>query len=401
MLEQGYCANLFVARQAAAERALEAGASDLYRLFNAILDRERSRAGAIVHLPGPLGTLPPMDPVSDAATLAAATSAHLRARGVRATVSARGGHLFPSAVVSRAPSRCSTTIVIPVRNRPALLRACLDSIAHAVSAASAEVIVMDNDSSDPEMLDYLNQLDRRSATVMRVPGPFNFAKLNNIAAKKARTDAICLLNNDVTATDDAWLREMLDRMADPGVGAVGALLLWPTGVVQHGGVVLMPSIGAAHVFNDRFHNDPGYTDLLRVAHEVSAVTAACLLTRREDFLAVGGMDELRFPIAFNDVDYCLKLRAAGKRIVFTPHARLLHLESASRGVDRGADRAPRFERELRSLRARWGDYLSNDPFYSPMLSLDPTPYSALAWPPRRMDPRASEPPAPADIPAGM
>jgi GT2 family glycosyltransferase len=401
MLEQGYCAHLFMVRRAAAERALEAGASDLYRLFNGMLDQEGNRAGAVIHLPGPLGTLPPIDSASGGPVLASATSAHLKARGVAAKVAAGAGDLFPSARVSRASRRVSTTIIIPVRNRLELLRACLESIGPAVAAARAEIIVVDNDSSDPEMLDFLEELDGRHALVLRVPGPFNFARLNNIAAEKAHTETLCLLNNDIKALDDAWLREMLGRISDPEVGAVGALLLWPSGVVQHGGVILLPSIGATHAFNDRFHTDPGYADLLRVAHECSAVTAACLLTRRSDYLAMGGMDELRFAVAFNDVDYCLKLRAAGKRIVFTPHARLLHLESASRGTDQAPDRAARFQRELRILRARWGEHLLKDPCYNPLLSLDPVPFSALAWPPRAMGPRLQERPAPMDIPPGI
>jgi len=400
MLEQGYCAHLFVARRDAAERALDAGASDLYRLFNGMLDQEGSRA-AVIHLPGPLGTLPPIDPASGGRVLAAATSAHLKARGIAAKVAAGAGGLFPSARVSRTSRHVSTTVVIPVRNRPALLRACLESIGPAVASARAEIIIVDNDSTDTAMLEYLDELDGRLALVLRVPGPFNFARLSNIAAEKADTDTLCLLSNDIKALDEAWLREMHGRMVEQDVGAVGALLLWPSGVVQHGGIVLAPGIGAAHAFSDRLHTDPGYADLLRVAHERSAVTAACLLTRRSDYLAMGGMDELRFPAAFNDVDYCLKLRAAGKRIVFTPHARLRHLESTRRGADQAPDRAPWLERELRVLRARWGEHLLNDPYYNPLLSLDPVPFSALAWPPRAMVPRRNERPAPMDIPSGI
>ena len=145
----------------------------------------------------------------------------------------------------------------------------------------------------------------------------------------------------------------------------------------------------------------GYADLLKVAHECSALTAACLVTRRRDYLDVGGMDELRFPVNFNDVDFCLKLRARGQRIVLTPHARLLHLESASRGTDRQPDRRQRFERELQNLRAKWGSVLASDPYYNPMLSLDPIPFSALAWPPRAMDPRVNQLPVPLQVPPGF
>ncbi len=228
--------------------------------------------------------------------------------------------------------------------------------------------------------------------MLRVGGPFNFARLNNRAAAVAGGEILCLLNNDIQALDDLWLDEMLSRIADADVGAVGALLLWPSGVVQHGGVVLGPKFEAAHAFRDRIDGDGGYGDLLRVAHECSAVTAACLMTRRRDYLEVGGMDETHFPVNFNDVDYCLKLRARNRRIVFTPDARLTHRESASRGLDHSPDRRPRLERELRNLRAKWGAVLAADPYYNPILGLDPNPFSALAWPVRDIGPRVNDPP---------
>src|SRR5262249_23034707 len=144
------------------------------------------------------------------------------------------------------------------------------------------------------------------------------------------SDFLLFLNNDVKALDGSWLDEMRARLAEPNVGAVGALLAWPSGMVQHGGVVLGPSFAATHAFNDRTTDDPGYCDLLRVAHECSAVTAACLLTRRSDYHALGGMDEIYFPVSFSDVDYCLRLRAKSRRIVLTPHAHLIHFEPTSR-----------------------------------------------------------------------
>ncbi len=194
---------------------------------------------------------------------------------------------------------------------------------------------------------------------------------------------------------------MRSRLVEADVGAVGAQLIWPSGVVQHGGVVLGANFAATHAFNDRVEGDPGYADLLRVAHECSAVTAACLLTRRDDYIAVGGMDELQFPVAFNDVDYCLKLRARGKRIIFTPHARLWHLEFASRGKDATSDRKGRFERELANLRSKWGAVLADDPYYSPVLSRDDRPFSALAWPPGSLDPRRQQLQAPNIAPSGF
>ncbi len=260
-------------------------------------------------------------------------------------------------------------------------------------------MIVDNDSTDPDTLRYLAKLDKRAATILRVPGAFNFPRLNNLAVNAADADVICLLNNDVKAIDEYWLEEMLGRIAETDVGAVGALLVWPSGVVQHGGVILGPNFSVAHAFNDRIDRDVGYSDLLRVAHECSAVTAACMVTRRSDYLAVGGMDETHFPVNFNDVDYCLKLRALGRRIVFTPHAKLIHLKSASREPE--AQHGARFGRELQNLRAKWGTVLAADPYYNPMLSLDPIPYSALAWPVRAMEPRLNNPPIPSLVPPGF
>src|SRR5262249_3894028 len=237
--------------------------------------------------------------------------------------------------------------------------------------------------------------------VLEVPGPFNYSRLNNRAVEVSSTEYVCLLNNDVEALDSNWLSELLSRLADPSVGAVGPLLLWPNDVVQHGGVTLGSYFGAAHAFNDRIRGDPGYCDLLHVARECSALTAACLLLRRKDYLAVGGLDEVLFPVNFNDVDLCLKLRARGYRVVFTPHVALVHRESASRGTDAPGFERERAARELALLRARWGGTVSNDPFYNPKLSLDVTPYAARAWPPRSYEPRARLAVPPREIPPGF
>ncbi len=400
MLEQGYGAYLFAAQRSGVERALVAGATNLFRLFNAIADSPEA-AGSAVHVPGGLGILPALDRASAASALARATTEHLSARGIEAELLPSVGEIFPAVRVGRVADRSAVSIIIPTRNRLELLRRCLQTIGPAAKQGGAEIIVVDNDSSERAMLDFLAAIDGRAARVVRVPGPFNFAKLNNIAVRSAKGEFVCLLNNDVEAIDDTWLDEMLSRCSEPDVGAVGALLAWPSGVVQHGGVVLGSSLAASHAFEDRLRDDPGYGDLLRVAHECSAVTAACMLTRRADYERVGGFDEVNFPINFNDVDYCLKLRGIGKRIVFSPHAQLLHLESASRGQDRGTDRAARFERELRNLRARWLHALIDDPFYSPLLSLDSVPFAALAWPPRSFAPRVVERPVPIEIPPGM
>jgi O-antigen biosynthesis protein len=401
MLEQGYCAHLFAMRRETAARSLEAGVSNLYRLFNSMFDEGTISYLNIVHLPGSLGTLPARDLSEASPTLAVASRDHLRRRAIGAHVTPGWGGTLPAARVARHVDHVQTTIIIPTRNRRHLLQSCIESIRPAVNDQNAEVIVVDNDSTDPDTLTYLAEINGRVATVLRVPGPFNFARLNNVAAQTANGEVLCLLNNDTKALGDDWLRDMLSRLVDKDVGAVGALLVWPSSVVQHGGIVLGPGFMATHAFNDRIDGDPGYGELLRVAHECSAVTAACLVTRRGDYTQVGGMDEVRFPVNFNDVDYCLKLRAHGKRVVFTPHAKLVHLESASRGADGKPDSKGRFERELQNLRAKWGTVLGADPYYSPVLSLDPIPFSALAWPARPIEPRLNDPPVPTAVPPGF
>jgi len=401
MLEQGYCAHAFALRRSAVEHAIEGDACSLYRLFNTLLDDGMQTAERIAHLPGSLATLPPLNLSAASEALAAATRTHLERRGIKAQTRIGRGQVLPAVKIARKPDDGVVTIVIPTRNRRELLEVCLGSLQPALHKRDCEIIVVDNDSNDPDTLDYLSSIDGRQAKVMRLAGDFNFARLNNAAAAAANGQFLCLLNNDVQALDNDWLEEMVGRISATDVGAVGALLLWPSGVVQHGGVALGSNFAATHAFNDRMEGDAGYGDLLRTAHQCSAVTAACLLTRRQDYLALGGMDELRFPVNFNDVDYCLKLRAAGKRIVFTPHARLRHLESASRGADTNVDRKARLERELRNLRAKWADVLMADPFYNPALSLDPIPFSALAWPQRLLTCRTSGRPIPVDVPPGF
>jgi GT2 family glycosyltransferase len=214
------------------------------------------------------------------------------------------------------------------------------------------------------------------------PGPFNYSHLNNVGVASAKGDVICLLNNDTEILDPDWLDELLSRLSDPTVGAVAPKLIWPNRMVQHGGIVLGPNFAASDAFNDCLDVDAGHGDLLRVAHEATALSAACMLVRRSDYIAAKGFDEIAFPVLFNDVDFCLKLRAMGKRNVFTPHTSLLHRESATRQRDSQYSQKSRFQRELKLLRGRWGDVLANDPLYSPYLNLDPYPFSALAWPPR-------------------
>jgi GT2 family glycosyltransferase len=385
-------------RRSAAERALRGGASDLYRLFNSVLDVGSPATSNIVHLPGSTATLPSFDVNAAEKGLATATKAHLQRRGVVARTAPNNGVHLPAVRVTRESNQFRVSIIISTRNQEEQLQHCITSILTVVKTLGAELIIVDGDSADPDALEQHAEIDGTCSRVLRVPGPFNLARSNNRAAEVATGDVICLLGNGIRARNGDWLEDMLGRIVEKDVGAVGALLLWPSGVVQHGGIVLGPGFSAAPAFNDRMVDDCGYGGLLSVAHECSAVTAACLVTRRSDYLQVGGMDELRFPMNFSDIDYCLKLRALGKRTVFTPHAQLVHLKQICQGSSLQLERTSRFERELQNLRAKWGSVLSADPYYNPVLSLDPVPFSALAWPVRSTEPRTNGRPVPNRVP---
>jgi GT2 family glycosyltransferase len=199
--------------------------------------------------------------------------------------------------------------------------------------------------------------------VVACPGPFNFAALANRGAREARSEHFVLLNNDTRVIEEGWLDEMLGWGRLPGVGAVGAKLLYPDGRIQHAGVLLGIQGLAGHAFQPRIDDDERleYHAYAHVARNYLAVTGACLLTNQTAFAAVGGFNDRDLKVGWNDVDYCLRLRERGYRAVFTPWARLAHLESQSRGDDK--DPA-----EVRYMLGRWRSYVERDPMYNPNLS---------------------------------
>jgi len=197
--------------------------------------------------------------------------------------------------------------------------------------------------------------------VLRYDREFNYSAINNLAVREARGEVVLLLNNDTEVITPDWLEEMLGHLHQEGVGAVGAKLLFPYGRVQHAGDAVGPGGCADHLHADIARDDPGYCHRAVVAQEVSAVTGACLMTWRSLYQKLGGLDEKKLPVAFNDVDYCLRVQEAGLRVIFTPHAQLYHRESASRG-----QRSP--DREASVMRRRWKARMRHDPYYNPNLS---------------------------------
>jgi GT2 family glycosyltransferase len=259
------------------------------------------------------------------------------------------------------------TVIIPTRNRADLLRKCMEGL-RETRHVRTEVIVVDNESDDREAVTFLEELKASGVQVIRVSGEFNFSRLNNVAVTHATGDLLCFVNNDVEMPDPDWLSLLVRQALRPDIGAVGARLLYPDGTVQHAGVFTGIGGGAAHAHRFVGKDDGGYFERARLPQRVSAVTGACLAVSREKFLEVGGFDEDNFPVAFNDVDLCLKLNQRGWQSFYEPRATLIHHESKSRGSDRHKANRARFAEELAALKRKWQTDERRDPFHHPQLS---------------------------------
>ncbi len=257
------------------------------------------------------------------------------------------------------------SIIIATRDRIDLLSRCINSITTKTSYPNYEIIVVDNESKSEEAREYFRNFEHR---LLHFHGPFNFSALNNLAVEQTHAPWLLFLNNDVEVIDSEWLTVMAEHVQRREVGAVGARLLYPNDTVQHAGVVLGVGGIAEHAFRHFPADAPGVARQLQVTRNYSSVTGACLLTRREIFEEVGGFDEERLPVTFNDVDLCLKMRRAGYLIVYTPFAKLYHHESASRRRSIEA-------LETDVIRERWPEYLERDPYYNPNLSRERADFS--------------------------
>jgi GT2 family glycosyltransferase len=257
------------------------------------------------------------------------------------------------------------SIIIATRDRIDLLTRCIASIKSKTSYPNYEIVVVDNESKSEEAREYFRNFEHR---LLQFHGPFNFSALNNLAVEQTNAPWLLFLNNDVEVIESEWLTVMAEHVQRPEVGAVGARLLYPNNTVQHAGVVLGVGGIAEHAFRHFPADAPGVSRQLQVTRNYSSVTGACLLTRREVFEEVGGFDEERLPVTFNDVDLCLKMRRAGYLIVYTPFAKLYHHESASRRRSVEA-----LETEV--MRERWPEYLERDPYYNPNLSRERADFS--------------------------
>jgi GT2 family glycosyltransferase/SAM-dependent methyltransferase len=272
------------------------------------------------------------------------------------------------------------TLIVPTRNGGRLLQSCINSVLTLTDYAHYDIVIIDNGSDQPQTLTLLREYAKHpQCSVVRDPRPFNYAALHNAVVPGVKGEYVLLLNDDVEVKDADWLREMVSVGIQPGVGIVGARLLYPNETVQHGGVILVGGVaGHAHKHLPAHHW--GYMMRARVRQTLSAVTAACLLVPKAVYQEVGGMDE-QLAVAFNDVAFCLAVGDAGYRIVWTPYAELYHHESSTRGYEDNPEKVERFNREAQYMLARWGERLKADPALNPNLH-DMREDFALARPPR-------------------
>jgi glycosyltransferase involved in cell wall biosynthesis len=296
---------------------------------------------------------------------------HFKRRGESVEVEAvPGDHwrvMYP--IPSPAPL---VSLIIPTRNALKLVRQAVQSILAITDYPNFEIVVVDNESDDPDTIAYLDGIAKGAnprVRVIRYHAPFNYSAINNFAVRESKAQVVGLLNSDVEAINRGWLSEMVSHACRPGIGAVGAMLYYPTNTVQHAGVILGLGGVAGHPYKDFPRGDQGQKNRLRLVQNYSAVTGACLVIQRDRYLEVGGMNEKELSIAFNDVDLCCKLINAGYRNLWTPYAELYHHESATRGTDNTPQKKARFQSEIDYMTNTWGNLLMTDPAYNPNLTL--------------------------------
>lgn len=323
--------------------------------------------------------------------IVAAVDDHLQRRQLPAKAEAHNDPLGPARQFATRvrwllpSSPPDISIIIATRDRVELLRPCVQSVLDCIGMypGSTEILIMDNDSADPAALNYLSQLSAmKQVRVSRFHGPFNYSSINNAGARQATGEVLIFLNNDTVILTKDWCVELVSNAMRPDVGAVGARLLYPDGTIQHAGVILGIEGVAGHECVGETTQGGGYFGRIQLQRSVAAVTGACLATRKQIFLEMdGGFDELELKVAFNDVDYCMKLRKAGYRVVYNPFAVLYHLESKSRGREITQAQQERHRQEVQFFHARWSDEEIMDPYYNLHFERFARPFERLGPPP--------------------
>lgn len=311
----------------------------------------------------------------------AALQSHLDEQEIAAAVEPAGQGLPYHRIRYELKEQPLVSLIVPTRDKVDLLRACVESILRRTTYGNYEILVVDNNSQESATKRYLKQISKYDKVrVLSYPEPFNFAAMNNFAARQARGSILGLVNNDIEVISPNWLQDMVQHAVRAEVGAVGAQLYYADDTIQHAGVTLGICGVAGHNFKRQNRGSRGYMSRAQLTQNVAAVTAACLLVRKALYEQVGGLDE-EFAVALNDVDFCLKLLQIGFRNVYVASAQLYHKESASRGREDTAAKQQRFNHEVELLTRRWGEWMQADPYYNPNLTLEREDFG-LAEPPR-------------------
>ena len=262
------------------------------------------------------------------------------------------------------------SLIIPTYNGYEITKQAIDSILEKTTYSNYEILLVDNNSDDPLSLEYFEELEsHEKVTVLRYPYPFNYSAINNFAVSHANGEIVGLINNDVEVINSEWLSEMVSNALRPDIGCVGAMLYFHNDTIQHAGVITGIGGVAGHSHKHYKRGDYGYFSRLKVVQNLSAVTAACLLVRKSVFEEVNGLNEKDLTVAFNDVDFCLKVKAKGYRNVWTPYAELYHYESISRGSEDNPEKVARFNKETGYMIKEWGASGLTDRYYNKNLSL--------------------------------
>lgn len=271
------------------------------------------------------------------------------------------------------------SIIIPTRDMLDILSQCIDSIFERTDYENYEIVVVNNDSKNRETLDYFENITQKdNVSILDYSGAFNYSAINNYAVDRVDGEVIVMMNNDVEVIDSDWLTELVGHVMRPEVGCVGAKLLYRNNMIQHAGVILGIGGVAGHAHKYFDSESSGYFSRLHLTQNMSAVTAACLAVRRETYIRVGGFNESELKVAFNDVDFCLRVQELGLRNVWSPYAVLYHHESISRGHENTPEKQKRFNSEMNYMKNTWGDVLSHDPAYNRNLTLVKEDFSLAA-----------------------
>ena len=283
------------------------------------------------------------------------------------------------------PKNPLVSILIPTKDQPELLKKCIDSIKNKTTYTNYEILVIDNQSRNPKARKLYDEIQEENAiSVIKYNYPFNFSAINNFAVHNAKGSVLVFLNDDIQVISTGWLEEMMSHAVRSEIGAVGAILYYPDELIQHAGIVLHHESIAEHAFYLFPRKLSDQNDRVKLVQNYSAVTGACLVVEKSNFLEVGGFNEKQLVVAYNDVDLCLRLLQVGYRNLWTPYAELYHFESASRGYESTRKKQKRIQNEAKYMRKIWEPILKNDPAYNP--NLDKRSQFLPAFPPRIIKP---------------